>query len=95
MTTPTDIQESFLINSFIHSNTEEGRVHQVEVGERDRQMDTVLMLAKNLFELREYKKCCHMLKEHLNRHPHHQSLIFYYHYAQWMSGLIRKEEQIY
>jgi anaphase-promoting complex subunit 8 len=55
----------------------------------------VLLLAKNLFELREYKKCANMLKEHRSRHPFNQSLIFYYYYSLWMSGLIRKEEELY
>ena len=49
MTTPADIQESFLINSFIHSNTEEGKVYEVETGNRDRSLDTILILSKNLF----------------------------------------------
>jgi hypothetical protein len=46
-------------------------------------------------ELREYKKCANMLKEHRIRQPKNQSLIFYYYYSLWMAGLIRKEEEIY
>jgi hypothetical protein len=49
-----------------------------------------LLLAKNLFELREYKKCAHLLKDYRGQFPTNQSLIFYYHYSLWMSGLIRK-----
>jgi hypothetical protein len=55
----------------------------------------VLLLAKNLFELREYKKCWSMLKDYRSQYPQNQSLIFYYYYSLWMSGLIRKEEEIY
>jgi hypothetical protein len=36
-----------------------------------------------------------MLKEYRSIYPNNQSLIFYYHYSLWMSGLIRKEEEIY
>lgn len=60
------------------------------MGESEPLLDTVLMVAKNLFELREYKKCSNMLKEHLAIYPQNQSLIFYYYYSLWMSGLIRK-----
>ncbi len=36
-----------------------------------------------------------MLKEYRTQFPKNQSLIFYYYYSLWMSGLIRKEEEIY
>lgn len=95
ITTDDDIQQSFLIKSFIHSNTDPGKQYQVRAEASEPQLEDVLLLAKNLFELREYKKCSNMLKEHRSRHPRNQSLIFYYYYSLWMSGLIRKEEEIY
>jgi hypothetical protein len=52
-------------------------------------------LAKNLFELREYKKCHHLLKDYRGKYPDDQKLIFYYYYSLWMNGLIRKEEELY
>ena len=58
-------------------------------------IEHVLLLAKNLFELREYKKCSQMLKDYRQKFPEDQSVIFYYYYSLWMSGLIRKEEEIY
>ena len=63
--------------------------------ETNRSIEHVLLLARNLFELREYKKCSYVLKEHLSRNEDDQSLIFYYYYSIWMAGLIRKEEEIY
>jgi len=36
-----------------------------------------------------------MLKDYKVLYPKNQSLIFYYYYSLWMSGLIRKEEEIY
>ena len=59
------------------------------------EVESVLLLIKNLFELREYKKCSHLLKEYRLRYPDNQSVIFYYYYSLWMNGLIRKEEEIY
>ena len=58
-------------------------------------VECVLLLIKNLFELREYKKCASILKEYRFRYPDNQSIIFYYYYSLWMNGLIRKEEEIY
>ena len=54
------------------------------------QAENVLLLAKNLFELREYKKCHHLLKDYRAKYPDDQKLIFYYYYSLWMNGLIRK-----
>ena len=59
------------------------------------EVESVLLLIKNLFELREYKKCAHLLKEYRLQYPENQSIIFYYYYSLWMNGLIRKEEEIY
>lgn len=53
------------------------------------------MVARSLFDLREYKKCAHLLKQPLERHPTNQSVIFFHYYSLWMAGLIRKEEEIY
>ena len=59
------------------------------------EVESILLLIKNLFELREYKKCAHILKEYRLKYPDNQSVIFYYYYSLWMNGLIRKEEEIY
>lgn len=90
MTTENDIKESFLTKSFILSNTDYQKEYQLKQEQRDPELETVLLLAKNLFELREYKKCSHILKDYRASHPNNQSLIFYYCYSLWMSGLIRK-----
>lgn len=97
MTTQADIEQSFLIRSFIHNNTDSQREMMMpEVrGYNPPEIESVLLLIKNLFELREYKKCSHLLKEYRLRYPDNQSVIFYYYYSVWMNGLIRKEEEIY
>ena len=95
ITTDADIQDSFLIKSFIHSNTDSQKAYLLGLPPREPALETVLLLAKNFFELREYKKCSHLLKDYRVQFPKNQSLIFYYYYSLWMSGLIRKEEEIY
>lgn len=62
ITTQSDIEESFLIKSFIHSNTDLQKECSVRVDNPEPELETTLLLAKNLFELREYKKCSSMLK---------------------------------
>ena len=52
ITTQNDIQESFLIKSFIHSNTDPNREYAVNIEPPEPALETVLLLAKNLFELR-------------------------------------------
>lgn len=54
------------------------------------QTEHILLLAKNLYELREYKKCSNLLKDFRATYPDDQKLIFYYYYSLWMNGLIRK-----
>ena len=62
ITKDADIEESFLTKSFIHSNTDYQKDYRVRVEPKDPALETVLLLAKNLFELREYKKASHILK---------------------------------
>jgi anaphase-promoting complex subunit 8 len=100
ITTQSEIEASFLIRSFIHNNTntEQQTTFQCEANpmtESPADVAMVLLLIKNLFELREHKKCVHILKEYRLKYPDNQSVIFYYYYSIWRNGLIRKEEEIY
>lgn len=97
MTTQSEIEASFLIRSFIHNNTssEQTQPRAPEAQRNPAEVETALLLVKNLFELREFKKCIHLLKDYRARFPDNQSVIFYYYYCIWMNGLIRKEEEIY
>lgn len=94
------MQSSFLIRSFINNNTNHDQKNSFKCeanaqAQNPSQIQTVLLLIKNLFELRQYKKCVHILKEYRHHQPDNQSVIFYYYYSIWMNGLIRKEEEIY
>ena len=95
VTTPSDIEQSFLIQTFMNSNTDHNLRPVLNLNEKDPEIESGLILIKNLFELREYKKCAFILKNYLQRFPNNQSIIFSYYYSLWMSGLIRKEEEIY
>lgn len=57
----------------------------------DETTDT-LLVARNLFDLREFKKCANILKDHISN-PKNQMAIFFYYYSLYMSGEIRKEEE--
>jgi anaphase-promoting complex subunit 8 len=52
------------------------------------------MVARNLFDLREFKKCSNLLKDSIDD-PANQSAIFLYYYSLFMAGEIRKEEEIF
>ena len=52
------------------------------------------MVARNLFDLREFKKCANLLKNYIHS-PANQSAIFLYYYSLFMFGEIRKEEEMF
>lgn len=51
-----------------------------------------LNLARALFDLREYRKCAHMLKRFAN--PRYQSALFLHNYALFQVSELTKEEEI-
>lgn len=51
------------------------------------------MIARNLFDLREYKKCAYLLKDFINN-SEYQPAIFLYYYSLFLAGEIRKEEEM-
>jgi len=53
-----------------------------------------VMLARNLFDLREFKKCAHLVARYA-KNPAYQSAIFLYYYSLFMAGEMRKEEEMY
>lgn len=53
-----------------------------------------LLLARDLFDLREFKKCSNLLKDFI-QNPENQQAIFFYYYSLFMAGEIRKEEEMY
>lgn len=60
------MKDSVVLSNFITNNTDHSyRFNKVyeEVGEE--YIDAILT-ARNLFDLREYKKCAHLLKEYSN-----------------------------
>jgi len=51
----------------------------------------ILMFARDLFDLREFKRCKFVLKPYLS--TGNQSVIFLYYYSLFMYGDIRKLEE--
>jgi len=51
----------------------------------------ILMFARDLFDLREFKRCQFVLKPYLS--TGNQSVIFLYYYSLFMYGDIRKLEE--
>jgi anaphase-promoting complex subunit 8 len=45
----------------------------------------VLMIARNLFDLREYKKCAYLLKDFISN-SEYQPAIFLYYYSLFLAG---------
>lgn len=95
ITPEEDLETSFLLKSFISNNTDPHyKFNEEPIAIPDSLADT-LMVARTLFDLREYKKCAQLLKQPLEKYPRNQSVIFFHYYSLWMAGLIRKEEEIY
>lgn len=53
----------------------------------------VLMLARNLFDLREYKKCAHLLKDFAKEGKFHQAAFLYF-YSLYLHGEMWSEEEM-
>jgi len=53
-----------------------------------------VMLASNLFDLREFKKCAFVVSKYA-KNPAYQSAIFMHYYSLFLAGEIRKEEEMY
>ncbi len=89
-----ELSGSFLIRNFVERNHCEGRWEAPAArGPLPEQLADALMLARNLFDLREYKKCAHLLKEKVWQGS--PEVDFLYHYSLWVFGQFRKEEQVY
>ena len=59
--------------------------------ERPNASTDTLNLARSLFDLREYRKCAHMLKPYANEK--YQSALFLYNYALYTVSELSKEEE--
>ena len=94
VTTAEDQEKNLYIKKYISENTEISQSYEKVYQEKvDESYDAVL-IARNLLDLREFKKCAHMVEKY-RKNPAFQSAIFIHYYALFMSGEIRKEEEIY
>jgi anaphase-promoting complex subunit 8 len=90
ITPEVELETSFLLKSFISNNTDPIYKFVPDVRETSDALNDVLIVARSLFDLREYKKCAQLLKQPLERYPNNQSVIFFHYYSLWIAGLIRK-----
>lgn len=93
--TPSDeIESNHFMKRYVNENRDTSyhfdKVYQLE---DDDSYDAVL-LARNLFDLREFKNCAHMVSK-FAKNPKYQSAIFLHYYSLFMAGEIRKEEEMY
>lgn len=51
-----------------------------------------ILIAKNLFDLREFKKCSSVLQSQINKS---ETAMFLHYYSQYMYGELRKEEEMF
>ena len=54
----------------------------------------ILLVAKSLFDLREFKKCASMLKD-VVAFAENQQAIFLYYYSLYLYGEMKKEEEMF
>jgi anaphase-promoting complex subunit 8 len=60
--------------------------------ERPCEVTDALNLARSLFDLREYRKCAHLLRKIAN--PKNQSALFLHNFALFQVSELNKEEEI-
>ncbi|KAL4478389.1 hypothetical protein ABPG74_006624 [Tetrahymena malaccensis] len=94
VTKQSEIQDSVLLNNFILSNIDNNYKFTKVYQEPSDETFEALLVARNLFDLREFKKCAHILKDYA-QNPKYQQCIFLYYYALYMAGEIRKEEEMF
>ncbi|KRX02888.1 hypothetical protein PPERSA_04091 [Pseudocohnilembus persalinus] len=87
--------QSSILNNFIQANTDHNyKFDKVYVEDVSDDCADALMLARSLFDLKEYKKCAHTLKEFIEDKAN-QPAIFLHYYSLYLSGEIRKEEELF
>lgn len=93
ITKQSDIDSSFLLKGFIANNSDQNyQFDKIFIEKYDKTSD-VLLVARGLFDLREYKKCAYLLKDFITN-PEYQAAIFLYYYSLYLAGEIRKEEEM-
>ena len=95
VTKAEDIEKNELIRNFISTNTDQnlrfGKVYREDL---DSDAGDKLSLARDLYDLREFKKAAFIVRE-FAADPNHQDAMFIHHYALWMHGDMDMREKRY
>ena len=93
VTKQTDFEENFLLRNFNSNNTDPTyQFDRIYMEKYDKSTD-VLMLARNLFDLREFKKAAHMLKDFVKSGQYPQATFLYF-YSLYLNGEMWSEEEM-
>ena len=93
ITKQSEIDSSYLLKNFISNNIDINYQYDKIFIEKYDKTSDVLLVARGLFDLREYKKCAYLLKDFITN-PDYQAAIFLYYYSLYLAGEIRKEEEM-
>ena len=93
LTSQADIDSNCTIRTFILSNTDNTlQFNKVFVDKQDLVSDAI-MLAKVLFEMREFRKAAFKLQEFVKNYEN-QSAIFIYYYSLFLLGEMQKDDEL-
>ena len=93
VTKESEIDQNKMLKKFMRNNTNHSAKFKKLYTESYDEVTDHLMYARSLFDLREFKRCAHVLKPLLG--TKNQSVIFMYYYTLYMYGDIRKQEEEY
>ncbi|CAD8108126.1 unnamed protein product [Paramecium sonneborni] len=89
LTQEEDLQSSQFAMQFIQNNTD--YTYQF-LREFVPENNDIISVARNLFDLREFKKCASLVQNLIHKN---ESAMFLYYYSQYMYGELRKEEEMF
>ena len=82
------------MKKYLMENREENYQFDKIFQEKYDDSSDAVMLARNLFDLREFRKCAFAVSKYA-KNPAFQSAIFMHYYSLYLAGEIRKEEEMY
>lgn len=95
ITTDEEISDNIFIKKYLNSNTDTSfQFNKVFMEDYTNPVYNKIIVARNLFDLREFKKCSDLLKPYASD-TNNQTAMFLYHYSLFMHGDLRKEEEFF
>lgn len=94
VTSNEEQENNMFMKKYLVENRDENYQFDKVFQERYDDSTDAVMLARNLFDLREFKKCAFVVSKYC-KNPVYQSAIFMHYYSLYLAGEIRKEEEMY